>query len=464
MDRHLARSWRRYVHLTQAEPPRLDPSTKPQSTRPPIERPTTMRRLHLFLPHLPLYLARARRSEPFPTGPLVLGGRPWDPGPVIDADPTARALGVRRGMPLGSAHRLAPEATFIEPDPDADRGAAEAVFEALAQSSPSLAGTSDPLDVAFGLFEVGIDGLGPLWGPEPVLAERLAGAVSTALPGADGADLRPRIGIAGTHFAATVAAMAARPDVPVVVPPGDEPAFLADRPSGLLTTDPDVRARLTRFGLRRIGVVAELPRSALIARFGEEGARLHARANGQETDRFQARQATERLGLALPIEPPVEDLEPLRFVLHRLVTALTGQLTGRGLAADRAVLVLELDLAFAPTGTAPRIEVEQRFPEPTADPEAVERLLFARLEREPPAAAVGRLDLELRGTTPAAGQQLPLFVPQAARTARLGWQLARLALTYGEDRIRRVAITDPEAPLPEERWTWQAVGLDGEPA
>src|SRR5215213_2228824 len=99
-----------------------------------------MRRLHLFLPHLPLHLARARRSEPFPTGPLVLGGRPWDPGPVIDASPDARQLGVRRGMPLASAHRLVPEATFIEPDPDADRAAAERVFEALGRSSPSLAG------------------------------------------------------------------------------------------------------------------------------------------------------------------------------------------------------------------------------------------------------------------------------------------------------------------------------------
>ena len=55
-------------------------------------------------------------------------------------------------------------------------------------------------------------------------------------------------------------------------------------------------------------------------------------------------------------------------------------------------------------------------------------------------------------------------MPQAARTARLGWQLARLALTYGEDRVRRVVITDPEAPLPEGRWAWQAVGLDGDSA
>ncbi|MEZ0241533.1 MAG: hypothetical protein ACAH65_12125 [Chloroflexota bacterium] len=417
-----------------------------------------MRRLHVFVPHLSLGLARARRSEPFPTGPLVLGGKPWDPGPVIDASPDARALGVRRGMPLGSAHRLVPEATFVEPDLDADRVAAEIAFEALARLTPSLAGSGDPTTAAFGQFELGIDGLEPLWGVEPVLVERVATAVHGALPG----EHAPAIGIAGTHFAATIAAVAARPDRPVLVPAGDDAAFLADRPSGLLTTDADVRARLRRFGLRRIGAVAELPRSALIARFGEEGARLHARANGQETDPFRPRHAPERLALAVPIEPPVEDLEPLRFVLHRLVAALAVQITARGLAADRAVLTLELDLAFAPRDTPPRITVEQRFPEPTADPEAVERLLFARLEREPPLAAVQRLDLELRGTTAAAGQQLPLFVPQAARSARLGWQLARLALTYGEDRIRRVVITDPEAPLPEDRWRWLPVGLEGE--
>ena len=55
------------------------------------------------------------------------------------------------------------------------------------------------------------------------------------------------------------------------------------------------------------------------------------------------------------------------------------------------------------------------------------------------------------------GQQLPLFVPQALHGARLAWQLARLALTYGEDRIRRVEVLDPEAPLPERRWAWREV-------
>jgi protein ImuB len=357
-------------------------------------------------------------------------------------------------MALGAAHRLAPEATFVGPDPEADRGAVEAAFERLAAFSPGLAGVTDPSDPAFGLLEIQVDGLELLWGPEPVLVERIVGALADAISGS------PRAGVAGTRFAATIATVRAgsppRPG-PVLVPPGGEARFLAPLPAGLLSADADVRARLGRFGIRRIGAVAALPRSALVARFGVEGARIHARANGEETDPFRPRRAPERLVLALPIEPPVDALESLRFVLHRLAGAIAAQLGARGLAAARAHLRLELDLAFARAGTPAGLVVEQRFPEPTADAEAIERLLYARLERTPPPAPVARLELELSGAEPAAGQQLPLFVPQAIRDARLAWQLARLALTFGEDRVRRVVVTDPEAPLPEMRWAWRAV-------
>ena len=124
---------------------------------------------------------------------------------------TARALGVRRGMPLGSAHRLVPEATFIDPDPEADRTTVEAAFEALAAFSPGIAGSADPTDGAFGLFEVQVDGLEALWGPEPVLVERLVdGGARAALAVGEGAG-EIRAGIAGTRFAATVAAVLARP-------------------------------------------------------------------------------------------------------------------------------------------------------------------------------------------------------------------------------------------------------------
>ncbi|MFL5750369.1 MAG: hypothetical protein ACJ767_07155 [Chloroflexota bacterium] len=370
-------------------------------------------------------------------------------GTVIDADPAARALGVRRGIPLGSAHRLAPEAAFLDPEPEADAASVEAAFEALARFSPGLAGVTDQAEPAFGLLEVQVDGLERLWGTEPEIVERLVAALAGTLPGS------PRPGIAGTRFAATVAAGNATPAEPRIVRAGGEVAFLAPLPASFLSQDQDVRDRLRRFGLRQIGAVAELPRSALVARFGPEGELLHDRANGRETSPFRPRRARERLAVALPIEPAVAEVDSLRFVLHRLAGALGDQLEARGAAAARGYLRLALDVTFAAPGTAPEVAVEQRFPEPTADAEAIERLLFARLERAPPQAPVARVELELAGVEPAVGQQLPLFVPQAARNARLGWQLARLALTFGEDRVRRVALADPDAPLAETRWTWR---------
>jgi len=434
-----------------------------------------MRLLHLYRPHLLLDLARQRRegsarppnpapepppspaspSSSWPAGPIVLGGQPWIAGTVLDADPAARALGVRRGMPLGSAHRLAPEASFLDPEPESDRAAIEAAFEILGTFSPAIAGSVDPADQAFGLLEAQIDGLEGLWGPEPRLAGRIAAALDQLLAGV------PRAGIAGTRFAATVAAAAAKPGALVAVPSGAEALFLAGLPASLLTPDEEIRARLRRFGLRRIGQVADLAASALVARFGAEGARIGSRARGEETDPFRPRHAPERLALALPIDPPVAELEAVRFVLRRLATALAANLAARGLAAARGQVRLELDLAFARASVPGEVVAETRFPEPTADAEAIERLLLARLERTPPQAPVARLELELAGAEPAAGQQLPLFIPQALRGARLHWQLARLALTYGEDRIRRVEVTDPEAPLSERRWAWRAVATDG---
>src|SRR5436309_7960298 len=326
-----------------------------------------MRLLHLHWPHLLLRLARSRSASfpPDPTPgsappPIILGGQPWTAGVVLDASPAALAMGVRRGMALGSAHRLAPEATFLDPDPIASAVAVEAALDRLTAFSPGVAGETDETHPAFGRLDVQLDGLERLWGPEPILVERMRDALAPILPGP------PCAGIAGTRFAAVVAASpavttteeaiaaVARPrpgQAFVAVPPGDEAAFLAPLPAALLTVDEDVRARLARFGLRQIGQVAAVSRSALVARFGAEGERLHARARGEETDPFRPRRMPERMSLALPVEPPVEDLEPLRFLLHRLAATLADQLTARGMATARAHLRLALDVTFAPPGT-----------------------------------------------------------------------------------------------------------------
>ncbi len=417
-----------------------------------------MRLLHLAWPNLPLRLELTRLGLPWtPTAPLVLGGRPWDPGSVLDRSPAAARFGIRPGQPLGVAHRLVPEATFLEADPGAYAAAFEAVLEALAAFTPSIEGETDPTAPAFGRALLGIEGLDRLWGDEATLTARTRAAVSALLPAV------PRAGIGNTRFGAGVAASMARDATTLVaIPAGgatEEAAFLAPLPIRLLPA-PDLEGRFALFGLRRIGDLAALPRSAVVARFGTLGGELHDLARGLDGRPLRPRRPVERLRAEAELDPPVDQLESLRFVLHHLAGALCEQLAARGAGAGRAVLELDLEASARPSDGASRIHLEQILPEPVAQTDLVERLLVARLETTTLPAPVVRLALELDGRAPQAGSQLGLFTPQSADAARLEWQLASLAIRFGPERLWRVGIADPEAPLSEGRTAWTPVGAE----
>jgi protein ImuB len=404
-----------------------------------------MRLLYLDWPHLPVRLALGR--EPGPEEAVVLGGRPWDPGSVRDRSPAAGALGVRPGQPLGTAHSLAPEALFLPLDTAALAGPMEAALDALDALAPAVEGAVDPATAAFGRVYIGIEGLTRLWGDEPALVRRALAIVEPLLPG------RPRTGIGNTRFGAAVAARIGA----VAIPVGgwrEEAAFLAPLSLELLPTDLETSDRLRVLGLRRMGELAALDRSAVIARFGTHGAELHDLVRGMDPRPLVPRRPVERLAAEAELEPAVETLEPLRFVLHHLCGTLCEQLSARGAGAGQAMLRLWLE----PARQGARRDVlsyGQVLPEPVAAADLLERLLMARLEAAPPAGPVGRLSLELDGTAPEAGQQLTLFDRQLAQAARLEWQLASLAIRFGEDRILRASTGDHEASLAERRFSWQ---------
>jgi impB/mucB/samB family len=425
-----------------------------------------MRLLHLDWPHLPLRLERMVRPLP---ELAVLGGHPWDPGRVLDCSPSARRHGVRRGMTLAAAHALVPDAAFLVPDLDRYRAAAEAALDALSAFAPCVEGETDPVRDGFGGAYLGIDGLERLWGTEPVLLGRLAAAIAPHVPGP------LRAGIAGSRFGSLVAAILARDPMPgtgvtwLAAPVGgadSEAAFLAPLPVTLLPASPDTQERLRVLGVRRIGEFAALPRAAVMARFGAEGSFLHDLATGCDGRRIVPRRPAERLRAEAELDPPIDSLESIRFVLHRLADALCGQLTARGAGATLARLECHEVVAGRRAGPVPGARpgergtlpdvmiVEQPLPGPIAKAEAVERLLLARLEKAPPGRPVERIVLELDRVIPAAGRQLGLFAPQAARAARLEWQLADLAIRFGEGRVLRAALHDPEARLPEQRSGW----------
>src|SRR3990170_4792809 len=250
-----------------------------------------MRLLHLVWPHLPLRLELARQGLPWtPETPLVLGGQPWDPGAVLDRSPAAARPRVRPGPPL----------------------------------------EADPAAPAFGRAILGIEGLDRLWGDEATLTARARAAVASLLP------TEPRAGIGDTRFGAAVAAALATRDAPLVaILPGgaaEEAAFLAPLPIGLLPA-PELEQRFALFGLRRMGELAALPRSAVVARFGSLGGELHDLARGLDGRPLRPRRPIERLRAEIGLNPPGESRDALRFVLHHLAGALCAQLAARGAGA-----------------------------------------------------------------------------------------------------------------------------------
>jgi protein ImuB len=410
-----------------------------------------MRLLYLDWPHLRFRLVaealqRAAPAEPLPEL-VVVGGQPWEQGTVVDCSPPAARLGVRRGQPLGTAHKLLPEAHFVADDASAAAARFAAVLDALAAFTPSLEVEPNPADTGFGRCLLGIEGLHLLWGDELKLAGRLLATVEPLLPGP------LRLGIANSRFGAQVAAVVGaangrRPEVVEAGAAAVEAAYLAPLPIRLLPADELTRERLRMFGLTSIGQLAALSRSAVVARFGAEGGLLHDLARGLDDRPLRPRQPIEQLRAEVELEPPVDEVEPLRFVLRHLCGALCGQLAARGAGAGRANLLLELDAGQA-------IHLEQALPEPTAAPELLERLLLARLAGNPPPAAVTRLALELDAASAAVGRQLGLFAPQLARAGQLDWQLAGLALRYGPQRVLQARIVDAEAIVPEQRVEWR---------
>jgi nucleotidyltransferase/DNA polymerase involved in DNA repair len=408
-----------------------------------------MRLLYLDWPHLPLRLALGR--EPGAEEVAVLGGHPWEPGSVVDHSPAAGALGVRHGQPLGTAHSLVPEASFLPVDQGALAGPMEAALGALNELAPAVEGEADPASGGFGRVLVGIEGLARLWGDEPTLVRRAVGLTRAAIP------LEPRTGIGNTRFGAEVAARVGAGVIPI----GghrEEAAFLAPLPLGLLPADAATQDRFRILGLTRMGELAALDRSAVIARFGAAGGELHDLVRGMDGRPLRPRRPVERLHAEVELDPPVDTLEPLRFVLHHLCGTLCEQLAARGAGAARATLTLGLEVGSAPHSddAAPTaLRYEQALPEPAAAADLLERLLMARLEAAPPTAAVERLGLQLDGAAPEAGRQLTLFEPQLARAGRLEWQLRSLAIRFGADRILRATTGDTEALLAEGRFSWR---------
>ena len=262
--------------------------------------------------------------------------------------------------------------------------------------------------------------------------------------------VRVHVAVAGTRTAALVLAVA-RPGLTVVTP-GAEHDALAPLAMGILEKldldhDDQRRARRARretsvrkensaifaisafhrWGLRTLGEVAALPPAELSSRLGRAGLVWQALARGDDVRPLVPDAAEERFESSMDLEWPIEGLEPLSFVLTRLLEPLSIRLERR----DRGVAVLHVQLGLVGGDLhARRLDL----PSPMRDVRALRTLALLDLESHPPAAAIDRVTLVV-DPTPGRVVQHTLFARPQLTPEQLSTLLARLGAVMGQDRI-----------------------------
>jgi nucleotidyltransferase/DNA polymerase involved in DNA repair len=392
----------------------------------------------VWLPRLPLRVVVLRHPA-WAGRPLVLSAAPGERKVVQLCSPEAERAGIRLGLPLREVLALCPEAIVVRPDPARVATVLDEVLARLQSVSPAVEAADEELFLD-------LRGLEALYRNDLRVLE---GAIGAAVPSL----LRPRIGVAGGKFAASVAARVATPSRAHVVPAGETARFLAPLPIRYLPFAPDALQRLDLLGLRRIGDLAALPFATVQAQFGRPGARAWRLAKGEDDEAIVPRPYRPAVRASLRFEDPLASVDAVMANLDRLLGRAFADPALRG----RAVRQVRLR-ALLTDGTS--WERLFTFKEALSNRDAARRALTSKLELPNglPPAPLEELGLELLGLAGEVAKQLGLFVARIGRGGgaspplQIAEAARQLRARYGRVPLYHAVEMEPWSRIPERRW------------
>ncbi len=243
-------------------------------------------------------------------------------------------------------------------------------------------------------------------------------------------------------------ALAANPDAAIcaargfpgvhVIPQGDEAKFLEELPLSALNPSAELQQTLERWGIRRFRDLAALPPLGIAERLGAEGLRLRELARGEVCRKLTPIQDALLFDGEMELEDPVALLEPLLFLLSRLLHGIVTKLATRALATDELRLHLRLANRTVHQRTL-------RLPVPALDVKAFLKLMQLDLEAHPPQSPIVHIRLEANPAK-ACALQNGLYIPAAPEPVNLQITLARIRAIVGEGNVGSPELIDTHRP------------------
>ncbi len=380
------------------------------------------------------FAAVEQRDHPELRGKPVIvgGGGPDQRGVVSTASYEARKFGVHSAMPLRTAGRLCPQGIFLPVDGRKYQSESRKVMAILRRFTPQVQPVS--IDEAF----LDVTASRALFGDGEAIARTIKAAVH------DEVTLTVSVGVAATKLVAKVASDLRKPDGLVVVPPGEEAAFLAPLAiSRLWGVGEKTAAALAEFGVRTIGDLAALPPDALERRLGKHGASLVARAHGVDPDPVAGGEPAKSIGHEHTFDRDTADREAIERTLLGMADGVAGRLRASGIRAVTITLKLR-DSAFRTITRQTSLETPADLTEPIY--EAAVSLLRRELHGQ---------RIRLVGVTASNfrdREQLALFdAAEDPRRHAAAEALDRIRSKYGSRAVTRARLVRTHVPEPFER-------------
>ena len=271
-----------------------------------------------------------------------------------------------------------------------------------------------------------VRGLASLYGPPPQLAYEIDRRVGIAA----------NIAIAANPDAAIHAARGIRGIT--TIEPGREAATLAHLPLNLLGGTSKFAESLDLWGMRTFADFAKLPPLGVAGRLGDEGVHLQTLARGEGHRQLHPIEDALQFEESMELEYPVDLLEPLAFILARLLNEVCRRLNQRSLATNEIRLRLKLE------NQTEHLTV-LRLPVPMLDSAAFLKMFQLDLSDKPPAAPVLKVFLAAEPLKPSRVQQ-GLFVAQSPEPQKLELTIARIRHLTGPDKVGTARLLNTHRP------------------
>jgi DNA polymerase-4 len=300
------------------------------------------------------YASVEQRDRPELRGkPVVVGGPPQSRGVVASASYEARRFGVRSAMSSAQAHRLCPQAVFVQPEFMKYREASQKIREIFHEVTDLV----EPLSLDEAYLDVTTNKLGESSAGK--IARWIKDQIRSRL------NLTASAGVGPNKFLAKIASDLKKPDGLVIIPPERAFDFITQLPvEKLWSVGPATAKRLHSLDIFKAGDFRKWDMKSIEERLGKHGLFLYALAHGEDDREVDPDQETKSCGSETTFDHDILDLGVLTEYVEELSHDIASELKKIG----KPGRTITLKLRYADFKTITRSKTLSRF---TDDPKTI---------------------------------------------------------------------------------------------